>query len=172
MADRPGIADYIQVLKTTVPTMLSQIKDLAMAELKPAAKHGGIGAGSFIAALVVALTALFLLMLTGGFALSMFFHEIANRNELTALMFGFLTMAVLCLLIVAALALFGKSQVSKVKAPEATIAEAKASIGAVSEAIGRGSADAKNSTGPSDAISITSAARLDESQQPDDWAAA
>lgn len=160
MADRPTAADYIQVLKTTVPKMVTQISDLAKAELKPAAKHGGIGAGSFAAAAVVGLTALFLLMLTLAFALSMFFHEILHRNPLTALTFGFLTMTVLCLLIVAAFAIVGKTQLSKVKAPQATIAETKASIAAVSDAITSGAEDAKNKTAPSDAVAITSAAKM------------
>lgn len=85
----------------------------------------------------------------------MFFHEILNRNPLTALMFGFLTMTVLCLLIVAALALFGKSQISQVKAPQATIAETKASIGAITDAMEFGAQDAKNRTTPSDAVAVT-----------------
>ena len=108
-------------------------------------------------------------MLTCGFALSMFFHEILHRNPLTALMFGFLTMSVLCLLVVAALALFGKSQVSKVKAPEATIAEAKASIGAITDAITSGTQDAKNRTAPGDAVAITAAAKTVTSVT-DGWA--
>ena len=169
MADRPTIADYIQVLKTTIPNMVSQIGDLAKAELKPAAKHGGIGAGAFAAAAVVGLTALYLVLLTFAFALSMFFHEILNRNPLTALMFGFLTMTVLCLLIVAALALFGKSQISQVKAPQATIAETKASIGAITDAIEFGAQDAKNRTTPSDAVAVTTAAKLVKPAS-DDWA--
>ena len=160
MADRPTIADYIQVLKTTIPNMVSQIGDLAKAELKPAAKHGGIGAGAFAAAAVVGLTALFLVLLTFAFALSMFFHEILNRNPLTALMFGFLTMTVLCLLIVAALALFGKSQISQVKAPQATIAETKASLSAVADAIENGVTDVHERRIPNDALQVTAGAKL------------
>ena len=53
MAERPSAGDYIQVLKTTVPNMVDQIGELAKAELKPAAKHGGIGAGAFGGAAVV-----------------------------------------------------------------------------------------------------------------------
>ena len=112
---------------------------------------------------------LFLVLLTCAFALSMFFHEILNRNPLTALMFGFLTMTVLCLLIVAALALFGKSQISQVKAPQATIAETKASIGAITDAIEFGAQDAKNRTTPSDAVAVTTAAKLVKPAS-DDWA--
>lgn len=159
MADRPSVADYIQVLKTTVPNMVKQIGDLAKAELKPAAKHGGIGVGAFAAAAVVGLTALFLLMMGVAFALSMFYHEIAHRHELTALMLGFFTMTVICLLIVAGVGFFGWRQVRRVKAPEATIAETKASIAAITDAISSGAQDAKNKTTPAEAVAITSAAK-------------
>ena len=93
MAERPSAGDYIQVLKTTVPNMVDQIGELAKAELKPAAKHGGIGAGAFGGAAVVGLTVLKLLMLTFAFALSMMYHELAGFNPLTALTLGFLTIA-------------------------------------------------------------------------------
>lgn len=131
MAERPSAGDYIKVLKTTVPNMVDQIGELAKAELKPAAKHGGIGAGAFGGAAVVGLTVLKLLMLTFAFALSMMYHELAGFNPLTALTLGFLTTAVLGLIIVAVSALFGRNQVMKVKPPSATIAETRASLGAI-----------------------------------------
>lgn len=159
MADRPSVGDYIRVLKTTVPKMVDQIIELAKAELKPAAKHGGIGAGAFGGAAVVGITVLKLFLLTGAFMFSMIYHEIFNRNPLTALTLGFLTMSVLALLIMAALALFGRSQVIKVKAPVATIAETRASIGAVADAIEQGASDAAGNKMPDDALAVTAAAK-------------
>ncbi len=168
MADRPAAGDYLRLLKTTVPTMAGQIGELAKAELKPAAKHGGIGAGAFGGAAVVGLTVLKFLMLTGAFALSMFYAEILGRNPLTALTFGFLTMSVIGLIIVAILALFGKLQFGKVKAPQATIAETKASLGAISTAIEAGISDASEGRMPQDAFQVTSS-KL-PARRPDDWA--
>ncbi len=97
------------------------------------------------------------LMLTGAFALSMFYAEILGRNPLTALTFGFLTMSVIGLIIVAILALFGKFQFGGVKAPQATIAETKASLGAISTAIEAGISDASEGRMPQDAFQVTRA---------------
>ena len=168
MAERPSAGDYIQVLKTTVPNMVDQIGELAKAELKPAAKHGGIGAGAFGGAAVVGLTVLKLLMLTFAFALSMMYHELAGFNPLTALTLGFLTTAVLGLIIVAVFALFGRNQVMKVKPPSATIAETRASLGAITDAIENGFDNAQQQRVPADAIEITAAAKLPE-RRTDNW---
>ncbi|MDI9628347.1 MAG: phage holin family protein [Acidobacteriota bacterium] len=168
MAERPSASDYLQVLKTTVPNMVDQIGELAKAELKPAAKHGGIGAGALGGAAVVGLTVLKLLMLTFAFALSMMYHELAGFNPLTALTLGFLTTAVLGLIIVAVFALFGRNQVMKVKAPSATIAEARASLGAITDAIENGVADARQQRVPTDAIEVTGSAKLPK-RRTDYW---
>ena len=143
MAERPSIGEYIQVLSSTVPRMAAQIGELAKAELKPTLKHGGIGTGAFIVAAVLGLLVLQLFVLTFGFFFSMIFHELVNRHPLTALTLGFLTWAVLLLILVAAIAFIGWRQVKQVKAPSATIAETKASIGAISNAIQHGVTDAE-----------------------------
>lgn len=168
MAERPSASDYINVLKATVPTMVDQISELAKAELKPAVKHGGIGAGAFGGAAVIGLTLLKFLLLTGAFAFSMIYHELLGRNPLTALTLGFLTMSVLALIIMAALALVGMGQMKHVQAPNATIAEAKASLGAITDAIEMGVADAKERRGPADALQVTAAAKLPE-RRSDGW---
>lgn len=166
MAERPSAGDYIRLLKTTVPTMVDQISELAKAELKPTLKHGGIGAGAFGGAAVVGLTVLKLFLLTGAFAFSMLYAEIFDRNPLTALTLGFLTMSVLALIIMLVLALIGKGQISKVSAPNATIAETKASLGAITDAIELGVTDAKQGRVPIDAVRVTSLDKLP--QRPSD----
>lgn len=168
MAERPSAGDYIRVLKQTVPTMAGQISELAKAELKPTLKHGGIGAGAFGGAAVIGLTVLKLFMLTLAFALSMMYHELLDRNELTALTLGFLTAAVLSLLVMAVLALFGKGQISRVSAPNATIAETKASLGAITDAIEMGVSDAQARRVPTDALAVTAMTRLPE-RTSDGW---
>lgn len=169
MAERPSAGDYIQVLKTTVPSMVDQIGELAKAELKPAAKHGGIGAGAFGGAAAVGMTVLKFLMLTFAFALSMMYHELAGFNPLTALTLGFLTTSVLGLIIVAVFALFGRSQVMKVKPPSATIAETRASLGAITDAIENGFVNAQQQRVPTDAIEITTAAAKPPKRSTDNW---
>lgn len=168
MAERPSAGDYIRVLKQTVPTMMSQMTELAKAELRPTLKHGGIGAGAFGGAAAIGLIVLKLLMLTAGFALSMFFHEILNRNPLTALTLGFLTTAVLGLVLVAVLALLGKGQISRVSAPTATIAETRATLNNLTNAIELGVTDAKDRRIPDDALQVTAMTRLPE-RVSDGW---
>lgn len=171
MAERPTAGDYLKVLRTTVPTMVSQIKELATAEIKPAVKNGGIGVGLFGGAAVVGLTVLKLFLLTGAFAFSMIYAEVAGRNPLTALTLGFLTMSVLALIIMAVLALLGKGRISQVKAPEATIAETKASLNAFADAIEQGVTDATQGRVPDDALQVTAGAKLPArlDDPDDDW---
>lgn len=169
MAERPGAGDYIRVLKTTVPTLFGQISELAKAELKPAVKHGGIGAGAFGGAAVVGLTVLKLFLLTGAFMFSMIYHELLGRNVLTALTLGFLTMAVLALIIMVVLALIGKMQISQVQAPSATIAETKASLGAITDAIEYGVSDAREGRTPSGAIDVVKLAGALPKRPNDGW---
>lgn len=154
MADRPGAADYLRTLKLTVPTMVDQIKELAAAEIKPAAKHGGIGAGMFGGAASFAWIGLKTLGLTLCFLLSMIFHEAVGLNHLTALTVGFAIGTLLMFVFAGLLAVIGKGQFKHVKAPEATIAETKASIAAIGQAISAGSEDAKNREFPDDANAI------------------
>jgi len=141
MAERPTAADYLRTLKTAVPTMVSQISELAKAEIKPSLKHGGIGTGLFGAAGVIGATVIAFFMLTGGFLFSMIYAEVLERHPLTALTLGFLTMSVIGLLIIAVLVFIGWRQFKRVKAPEATIAETKASLAAIESAIESGITD-------------------------------
>lgn len=138
MAQRQSITDAIEQVKTSAGKMSSQIADLAKAELKPAAKNAGIGA-AFVAGLtVVAATALFILLLTCGFALSIIYNQVLGRSPVTALTFGFLTLFVLCLVIIALCALAAWRCFKKVQGPKATIAETKASLNAIGDALKAG----------------------------------
>ena len=143
MAERLGPGEYIANIRAQVGSLASSIGQLAKAELVPAAKHAGVGGGMFGAAGVLVVGALNLLLFTIGFALAVFYQRVAHRQPLTALALGFLTMAVLALIIAAVLAFLGRSQVRQVKAPTATIEEAKASLNAISESVQAGVADAK-----------------------------
>ncbi|GEM_PF-110890 len=144
MAKRPSIGDYIETIKESAPRMLSDISELAKAELKPAAKHGGIGAGMFAAAGIFGAALLWILLLVAGFGIAIIFNQALGMSAVTSLCIGFGIIAALVLIIVAILALIGWQQVRKVKAPEMTIAETKASIKSISDAVSQGVQDAQD----------------------------
>lgn len=155
MAERPTAGDYLRVLRTTVPEMIGRLKELALAELRPSLKNGGLGAGLFGAAAFIAFTALKLLVLAAAFAFAVCYAEIAHRHPLTALALGFLTIAVVFLVLALVLALFGRGRIVRVRLPEATIAETMTSLSAVADAIETGTADAQQQRIPDDALAIT-----------------
>lgn len=142
MAERSTAADYLRTLRAAVPTMVSQISELAKAEIKPSLRHGGVGTGLFGIAAVIGAIVVGFLMLTGGFVFSMIYAEVLHRHPLTALTLGFATVAVLGLLLMVAFVFAGVRQFKRVKVPEAAIAETKASLAAIADAIESGSADA------------------------------
>lgn len=143
MAKRPSVGDYIETIKESAPRMLSDIGELAKAEIKPAAKHGGIGAGMFAAAGLFGAALLWILLLVAGFGIAIIFNQAVGMSAVTSLCIGFAIIAGLVLIIAAVLGLIGYRQIRKVKAPEMTIAEAKASVKTISEAVSQGVRDAQ-----------------------------
>lgn len=143
MAQRPSISEYIETIKTSAPKMINNIQELAKAEIKPAAKNGGLAVGLFAAAAIVVATVLWLVLITIGFALAIIFSQVFHRSPVTSLALGFLLLVVLSLILAGVLAVLGISRIKKVKAPQATIAEAKASLAAISEAVSAGVQDAQ-----------------------------
>jgi len=111
--------------------------DMAKAEVLPAVKKGGIGAGLFGGAGYFALNALSLLFIAGAIGIAMLI------NDLWAL--GFVIMGVLLLIVAGVLALIGKGQIEKAKAgkPTETIAQANTTVAEVKGAVKRANAQAK-----------------------------
>lgn len=144
MAKRPSIGDYLETIKESAPRMLSDIGELAKAEIKPAAKHGGIGAGAFGVAAVFGTALLWILLLVTGFAFAIIFNQAVGMSAVTSLCLGFLCVAGLALVLSAVFGVLGYLQIKKVKAPEMTIAETKASVKAISEAVSNGVRDAQD----------------------------
>lgn len=140
----PRIGDIVNNIKVDGTRMLNDNIALAQAEVKPMAKHGGIGAGMFGGAGYLAMCGLALLFMAGGFGFAEMWAMIFSEMPiLTTLALGYLTMALLLFVVAGILALLGKAQVSKIKKPEATIAEAKASIAALGESVKRGQQSVK-----------------------------
>ncbi|HNV10162.1 MAG TPA: phage holin family protein [Propionibacteriaceae bacterium] len=138
MAERLQVSEFIANITTNAKTLAQDIPALAKAEIAPAAKHAGIGGGLFGAAGYMAANAASLLFLAGGLALAKLFSWLAGWGPVVSVCFGFLAMALLLLILAAVFALIGKGQLQQVKGPEATIAETKATIAALSASVQNG----------------------------------
>lgn len=111
--------------------------ELAAAELKPAAKHAGIGSGMFAGAGTFALHALWMLIIAFALAIGWILDSFTALGPWGAFTLGFVIAAVISLLIAFVLVKIGQAQMKKVKKPEATIAEAKATLQAIAASLGR-----------------------------------
>ncbi|MFT8395776.1 phage holin family protein [Propionibacterium sp.] len=149
MAERPRLSDYIANIKSTLPRMVSDIKELATAEMSSSVKHAGMGGGLFSGAGIFGLFALNCVLWAAVFGIANFYHYIAGRDWFTALALAFITFAVILLILAGILAVIGYTQVKKVKAPTATIAETKATIEALTTGLSAGVEDAQAGVTPS-----------------------
>ncbi len=133
MADE-ALGDIIKSITDDVKLLIHDEVELAKAELMPAAKHGGIGAGLFGAAGYFAICALSVLYFAAAFGL-------VALGVSTWL--AFLLVGVALLLVAGVCAGIGYLQVKKVKAPERTVAQANQTVAELSDAAKRAVASAK-----------------------------
>ncbi len=131
MADQ-SVSDLIKGISDDVKLLVRDEIQLAKAELVPAAKNAGIGAGLFGAAGYFAICALSVLYFAAAFALA----------QVMDTWLAFLIVGVALLLIAAVLGLVGYVLVKRVKAPEKTIANANATVAEIKAAVQRGNAAA------------------------------
>lgn len=124
----------VQQLKAELAEFMEREKELARAELVPAAKSAGIGSGLFAAAGVFALHALWMVILCLALAVGWFLDSFTALSTWGAFTLGFLLTAVLSVLIAFILIKVGQLHMSRVKAPEATISEAKSTLSALIDA--------------------------------------
>ena len=136
----PQIGEVIKDITADVQTIIRGEIELAKAELMPQVKSTGIGAGLFGAAGYFAIQAATLLFICGGLALSALFTGIVST--IWAFTLGFLSMAIILLIIAAVLVLIGKSKI-KLSAPEKAIAEANRTVEAVTGAVDQANANVK-----------------------------
>lgn len=141
MAEKPAVSDVIKDIQADITTIVKGEIELAKAEMMPQAKKAGIGAGLFGAAGYLAINAAMLLFITLGFAVSGLFH--LWLSPVWAYTLGFLTTAVILLVLAGLLALIGKSQIS-LTGPRKTIDQAQLSVTAVKTAVDRGQANVAN----------------------------
>ncbi|CAM2921175.1 phage holin family protein [Cutibacterium acnes] len=162
MADKLPVGDTIDNLKTDGQKFVQDSKALVTAEIKPAAKHAGIGVVMFGGAGYFGIVGALLLWLCGAFAFSLMWQHIGNWDILLSLVVGFATMAVVLFILAGILALVGKGQISQVKAPTGIVDEAKSTLGAVKSAVARGkynatarsSIDASEAPSPATPVSV------------------
>ena len=109
--------------------------ELAAAELKPAAKAAGIGAGFFAGAAVFLFHVLWMLVIVMALAVGLLLHAVTPLGPWTSFLLGFVASMLISLVIAVVLAILGKNKFKQVKKPDATIAEAKATLDAVVNAI-------------------------------------
>lgn len=140
MAEQSDLAEVIKNIQSDVTTIVKGEIELAKAELLPQAKAAGVGAGLFGAAAYLGLTGAMLLFCGLSFWLSLGFQDWFSLDLLAALAWGFAVMAVIFFLLAGVLALIGKSRLS-FSGPEATVANAEASVAAVKDAVERGKQD-------------------------------
>lgn len=143
MAERSRLGDYISTIRSGVPHMISDIKELARAEIVPSAKHAGIGGLGVGVVVAFGLFLLHCLLWAAVFGIAIFFHAVVGFGWLGSMAFAFLTLALISLIIVIVFGVIAFAQFRKVKAPTATIAEAKASVSALSNAVTEGVSEAK-----------------------------
>ena len=115
------IGQLVVDIKTDVTDLVKSEVALAKAELADDAKAAGAGAGMFAGAALFGFFALMLLFIGASLTLALLLPEWAS----------FLIVGVLLLVVAGVLALVGKSKISKVKAPERTIATSKDSVQAL-----------------------------------------
>lgn len=130
----PTSASPLQEFKDQFSEFVEREKELAKAELIPAAKSAGIGAGLYAGAGVFVLHALWMLLLCVALGVGWFLTSYTALSPWGGFTLGFLLTAVFSLLAAFILFKVGALHIQKVSAPEATIAEARATISSLVDA--------------------------------------
>jgi uncharacterized membrane protein YqjE len=121
MADQP-VGEIVRAISADVKELVRDEVQLAKAELVPAAKAGGIGAGLLAGAAFFGVSAVFILYFCVVYVLvRLGLPEWAS----------FLIVGAALLLLAALLGAVGYSMVKKVKAPQRTIKQAKETVDAI-----------------------------------------
>lgn len=122
-------------IKDAVSDFVAKEAELASAELKPAAKAAGMGAGFFAGAAAFLFHALWMLVILIALAVGLLLHSVTPMGPWVSFTLGFLVSALFSVLVAGILFTLGRGKFSQVKKPEATISEAKATLDAVVDAI-------------------------------------
>lgn len=143
MASHPDAGELIKSITDDVRTIVKGEIELAKAELMPQAKSAGLGAGLLGAAAYLGIVAAGLIFTALSLGVAALLP--ASLGLLGASALGFAIVAVVLLVLAGLFALIGSKRL-KVKGPDATVAEAQASVETVKAAITDGLEDVKNGT--------------------------
>ena len=122
-----------QLLRDGLMDFIARETELAKAELIPAAKQAGIGSAFVGAAVTFLLHSLWMLVIVLALALS-WLLSLTGLNTVGCLTLGFLMAALLSIGIAVLLIFMARARFRKVKAPTATIEEARATFVALTDA--------------------------------------
>ncbi|MCL1840164.1 MAG: phage holin family protein [Propionibacteriaceae bacterium] len=143
MAQRQSAGDYFAAIKRNAPVVLSGIKEMAGAQLKPSLKHLGIGAGMMGGVGVFGMAVFRFFALSVAFLLSFAFNKGAHLSLLLSLFLGFLVAAFGVALFGLALFILGKRQFAQISGPTDAMAELSSTMDEVSQAATAGADIAK-----------------------------
>ena len=122
-----------QLLRDGLMDFVARETELAKAELVPAAKHAGIGSAFVAAAVTFLLHSMWMLVIVLALALS-WLLSLTGLKTVGCLTLGFLAAALLSIGIAVLLIFMARGRFQKVKAPTATIEEARATFVALTDA--------------------------------------
>ncbi len=122
-------------VKDAVSDFVARESELAAAELKPAAKAAGVGTGLFAGAAAFALHAIWMLVILIALAVGLLLYAVTPIGPWGSFTLGFLASIIVSVIAAVVLAVLGRRKFRQVKKPEAAIAEAKATLDAVVDAI-------------------------------------
>ena len=122
-------------IKDAISEFVSKESELAAAEIKPAAKAAGIGSGLFAGAAVFLFHVVWMLVIIIALAVGLLLNALTSLHPWTAITLGFVASMLFSLIVAVVLFIMGKGKFKQVKKPDATIAEAKATIDAVTNAV-------------------------------------
>lgn len=131
----PDYGNAFQEFRDDFSEFVKREKELAKAELAPAAKHAGVGGAMFGGVGVFAFHALWMIIIGLALTIGWILDSFTALSTWGSFTIGFFACALLSLLIAFILFKIGQSQFKKVKAPEATIAEASATVTALLDTV-------------------------------------
>lgn len=123
--------------KNSLSNLVSQHIELAGAEIKPAAAAAGKGSALGAAGAVFLLHTVWMLVIVFALLIGWAFDAFTDLSTGGSYTLGFAIAALISAIIGLVLFLIARGQFKKVKKPEATIAEAKATVDAVGHALAR-----------------------------------
>jgi len=147
MAEHQSVSQTIGTIKESATAVMSGVAELAGSQMKPARKHGIIGAGMFGGAGGLAWMMLKFLVFAGVFLAAWLWSK-TGWSVLFDIFMGFSTMFVVCFVVAVVLGFLGLKQIKQVKAPLQAIDELKTTVADVGAAAGTGTAAAKNPPAP------------------------